>query len=131
MLPWLFVVLVLLNAGLFFWGYQREKSLEPPSTPVPEGQYEIRLIGAVPQDFRQAPNVSESAADGDAGSAELPTESPPQGQDGLRADELEAEAPAIPADGGGTRSLAPPVASGPPSEEQVGAMPALPSGDGR
>jgi len=44
MLPWIFAVLVLLNVGLFFWGYQREKSLEPAPTPVPEGSYEIRLL---------------------------------------------------------------------------------------
>jgi len=62
MLPWLFVVLVLLNAGLFFWGYQREKSLEPPSTPVPQGRYEIRLLGEIPQDSRQAPNAGAPGA---------------------------------------------------------------------
>lgn len=61
MLPWLFVVLVLLNAGLFFWGYEREKSKEPPPTPVPEGRYEIRLIGEVPQASPQ--DSAEAAAD--------------------------------------------------------------------
>lgn len=45
MLPWVFAILVLLNAGLFIWGYQREKSLEPLPVPVPEGSYEIRLLG--------------------------------------------------------------------------------------
>ena len=44
MLPWIFIVLVLLNAGLFLWGYQREKALEPPLTPIPEGRHEIRLL---------------------------------------------------------------------------------------
>lgn len=54
MLSWLFAVLALLNAGLFFWGYQREKSLEPPPMPVPEGRYEIRLIGEVTEESQQA-----------------------------------------------------------------------------
>lgn len=44
MLPWLFAVLVLLNAGIFLFGYQREKALEPPRTPVPEGSFQIRLL---------------------------------------------------------------------------------------
>lgn len=45
MLPWIFVIFVLVNAGLFLWGYQRDKTLEPSRTPVPEGSYEIRLVG--------------------------------------------------------------------------------------
>jgi hypothetical protein len=44
MLPWLFAVLVLLNAGIFLLGYQREKAMEPPRTPVPEGSFQIRLL---------------------------------------------------------------------------------------
>lgn len=68
MLPWLFAVLVVLNAGLFIWGYNREKSLEPPPTPVPEGSYEIKLLeeereepqGPVAKD-RLAPQTGQSA----------------------------------------------------------------------
>lgn len=253
MLPWLFVVLVFLNAGLFFWGYQREKSLEPPPTPVPEGRYEIRLIGEAPADSGRAldadvleatvaeepavgreagganvvgstaaeessplneeapetaavatevepaldveqnpsepasmdvqvsdnepkpedavappedetsapadqamqnevtgpsdaskstilePNVEapvgndlpEPAMYGDSGSVDSPEELSAQIQEGLRTDELEVKAPAIPVDGGGTRSSAPPVAPGLPSEDQVGPMPASSSEDGR
>ena len=55
MLPWIFAILVLLNAGFFLWGYQREKSLEPPQTPVPEGSYEIRLV----DELREAPRPSD------------------------------------------------------------------------
>lgn len=58
MLPWIFVVLLLVNAGLFIWGYQHEKSLEPPSTQVPEGRYEMRLLGEVPESPKKAADVS-------------------------------------------------------------------------
>jgi hypothetical protein len=104
MLPWIFAVLAFINAGLFYWGCQREKSLKPlagvdhnsghPSnrprhltrnrlitqalhrlilqltttlgfgriydqgplaTPVPEGSFEMRLLGE-PQDKPQGSN---------------------------------------------------------------------------
>ena len=52
MLPWIFAILVLLNVGFFFWGYQREKSLEPPQTPVPGGSYEIWLVDELQEEPR-------------------------------------------------------------------------------
>ena len=65
MLPWIFAILILLNTGLFVWGYQREKSLEPPSMPVPEGSYKIRLLGEPLQPEQQGrPNGKpEQSAD--------------------------------------------------------------------
>lgn len=230
MLPWLFVVLVLLNAGLSFWGYQREKSLEPSSTRVPEGQYEIRLLGEIPQDSRQFPNAGapeaafadepaagrrmgeavdagsaavdelgplngaalittqagdsapdsvdiveplieganaptkraapdevvdqtdhpadsrisaldveepvveealESAPQGDAGSVQSSVEPSPQSGNGLRSDELEAEAPSDSTDIEDTRPPGLPIVSQPVSEERTRAAPPPSSEDGR
>jgi hypothetical protein len=67
MLPWIFAVLILVNVGLFVWGYQRERSLEPPPTPVPRGSYEIRLLGEVPeQGAAEAPSAEPNAGGGDS-----------------------------------------------------------------
>lgn len=54
MLPRVFFVLLLLNAGLFLWGHQREKALAPSPTPVPQGSYEIRLLGESQEASRRA-----------------------------------------------------------------------------
>ncbi len=75
MLPWIFVVLLLLNAGLFIWGYQHEKSLEPPPTQVPEARYEMRLLGEVPESPNKAADASREAVP-EAGSGESVSKSP-------------------------------------------------------
>lgn len=43
MLPWLFGVLLVLNAALFYWGYQREQSQEPSPPALPQTTYDVRL----------------------------------------------------------------------------------------
>jgi hypothetical protein len=47
MLPWLFGILVLLNAVLFYGGYQREVAREPVAPPVSEAVETIRLMSEV------------------------------------------------------------------------------------
>jgi hypothetical protein len=65
MLPRIFTVLFLLNAGLFYWGYQREQSLEAPPTPMPEGRYELRLLGEPRESWRkEGGNAGDAALEG-------------------------------------------------------------------
>jgi len=47
MLPWLFVVLLVLNAVLFYWGYERERSQEPAQLALPQTTYQIQLLSEV------------------------------------------------------------------------------------
>ena len=70
MLPWIFAILVLFNLGLFFWGYQREKSMEPPSIPVPEGSYEIRLLDEPKQPEQQNRSTGQPEQSENAGAPE-------------------------------------------------------------
>ncbi|MCG6862336.1 MAG: hypothetical protein LJE70_13835 [Chromatiaceae bacterium] len=113
MLPWVFAILVLLNLGLFFWGYQREKSLEPPETPVPEGRYEIRLVGEPLQEpkhsaDRDSPDVAgkesmdEQTMNSDVSESESATEltetervEAPEANGGLVPDALTPESEAL------------------------------------
>jgi hypothetical protein len=87
MLPWLFAVLLALNAALFYWGFQREQSREPKLPELPELEYEIRLLSEI-DDAGDAMAEAETAvaaaveqqrgmnADGKAGSPEpLPAKS--------------------------------------------------------
>jgi hypothetical protein len=72
MLPWLFAVLLLLNAALFYWGYQRETSREPVPPPLPEGVEEIRLLSEArtPGHETAAPAASGVNGSAAAGQAE-------------------------------------------------------------
>lgn len=47
MLPWLFGVLFLLNAALFYWGNARERSYEPVPPELPQAPYRIQLLSEV------------------------------------------------------------------------------------
>jgi ribonuclease E len=72
MLPWLVVVLLVLNLTLFWWGRQHEIPIEPELPPIAEAPYQIRLLG------------EESAPD-ETATAEQPAETQVPGADTLTA----------------------------------------------
>ena len=77
MLPWIFGVLILLNAALFYWGHQREATLEPPPAPVPEARYQIRLLAEMESAGSEQP--AEEAAPGEVPETEgVPAPEPVQ-----------------------------------------------------
>jgi hypothetical protein len=79
MLPWLFAVLLLLNAAFFYWGYQRETAREPVPPPLPEGVEEIRLLSEVRTPGQDTAAPVASGVDGSpaAGQVERGAESAP------------------------------------------------------
>jgi hypothetical protein len=115
MLARVFFVLLLLNAGLFLWGHQREKALASPPTPVPQGSYEIRLLGESPEASRRA-----------EGALVYP------GQDGLPGEPIPATTEHIASDGVTPRferkDAAVPDITG---AEPVGAEPPQPESEGK
>jgi hypothetical protein len=90
MLPWLFAVLLVLNAALFFWGYQRERSREPVPPELPQTEYSISLLSEVPSggaseerlrqgmDWQTASTEARVLSQGQPGSTGQPTKA---GQD--------------------------------------------------
>jgi hypothetical protein len=91
MLPWLFAVLLALNAALFYWGYQRELSRAPVPPELPKAEYSISLLPEVRSggtyekaagqrmDQPPAPTRKLVQSEGKPGSAGPPREVEPDG----------------------------------------------------
>ncbi len=67
MLPWLFGVLLVLNLGLFYLGYQRERAANPEPPPLPEGRYEIQLLSELENPEPELPGNEGAEQDARAG----------------------------------------------------------------
>ncbi len=72
MLPWLFGVLLVLNLGLFYVGYQRERAADPEPPPLPEGRYEIQLLSEVDNPASELPGVDQTEQDARTGVRDNP-----------------------------------------------------------
>ena len=73
MLPWLFGVLLVLNLGLFYLGYQRERAADPEPPPLPEGRYEIRLLSEVENPGAEHPSGVAADEDTRSGVGTVPS----------------------------------------------------------
>lgn len=54
MLRWLSLFLLILNLGVLFWGWSRDRPLEPPLAPMAQAPREVRLA---PQEQAPIPSV--------------------------------------------------------------------------